>query len=46
MDMPVQDDTGLMKSCQFLSVGIPSAIDPRGEGMVIEFDEREFDEEV
>ena len=41
---PLDEDkkTGLMISCQFFAIGLRSAIDPNGKGMLIEFSAEDF----
>ena len=41
---PLDEDkkTGLMISCQFFALGLRSAIDPNGKGMLIEFSVEDF----
>lgn len=38
----VEDENGLMVSCQFFAIGLKSALDPTGSGMLIEFRIEDF----
>ena len=44
IDPLVEDENGLLESCQFFMVGMKSLLDESGKGMVIELTKKDFEE--
>ena len=44
IDPLVEDENGLLESCQFFMVGMKSLLDESGKGIVIELIKKDFEE--